>query len=89
MVWDPGYRLCPPSSTHHKLAQADIHQSFRPVIHQRGTKPFSGDALLLDGQLYSNLLPDELRDLPMPPRGALHLFRHPVHRNAHLGSRTS
>jgi hypothetical protein len=40
------------------------------VTHQRGDKPFSGDALLIDGQLFSPLLPKELRDLPVPPRGA-------------------
>jgi len=47
-----------------------IHQTFQPVTHQRGDKPFSGDALLIDGQLFSPLLPDELRDLPVPPQGA-------------------
>jgi len=55
---------------HHKLAQAGIHQTFQPVTHQRGMRPFSGDALLIDGQLFSSLLPDALRDLPSPPRGA-------------------
>src|SRR5207244_9415417 len=45
-------------------------QTFQPVTHQRGVKPFSGDALLTDGQLFSSLLPEELRDLPVPPRGA-------------------
>jgi hypothetical protein len=33
-------------------------------------RPFSGEAVLVDGQLYSSQLPDELRDLPVPPRGA-------------------
>ena len=70
VVWDPGYSLCSAGTTHHKLAQAGIHQTFQPVTHQRGRRPFGGDALLLDGQLYSPLLPNELRDLPMPPRGA-------------------
>ncbi len=70
VVWDPGYSLCKPDTTHHKLAQARIHQTFQPVSHQRGIRPFSGEALLVDGQLYSSLLPNELRDLPMPPRGA-------------------
>jgi hypothetical protein len=70
VVWDPGYSLCSAGSTHHKLAQAGIHQTFQAVTHQRGVRPFSGNALLLDGQLYSSLLPNELRDLPMPPRGA-------------------
>ena len=71
MMWSgiPGYSLCQPGTTHHKLAQAGIHQTFQPVTHQRGVRPFSGDAVLLDGQLYSSLLPNELRDLPMPPRG--------------------
>lgn len=70
VVWDPGYSLCSAGTTHHKLACAGIHQTFQPVTHQRGIRPFAGQALLLDGQLYSNLLPDELRELPMPPRGA-------------------
>jgi hypothetical protein len=70
VVWDPGYSLCKPGTVHHKLAQAGIHQTFQPVTHQRGIRPFSGDALLIDGQLFSRLLPDDLRDLPSPPRGA-------------------
>jgi len=70
VVWDPGYSLCKPGTVHHKLAQAGIHQTFQPVTHQRGPRPFSGDALAIDGQLFSSLLPDDLRDLPAPPRGA-------------------
>jgi hypothetical protein len=70
VVWDPGYSLCKPGTVHHRLAQAGIHQTFQPVTHQRGVKPFSGEALLIDGQLFSPLLPEELRDLPVPPRGA-------------------
>jgi hypothetical protein len=70
VVWDPGYSLCKPGTVHHRLAQAGIHQTFQPVTHQRGVRPFSGDAQLIDGQLFSNLLPDELRDLSAPPRGA-------------------
>jgi len=70
VVWDPGYSLCQPGTTHHKLAQAGIHQTFQIVTHQRGSRPFSGDAVLLDGQLYSPLIPNELRDLPVPARGA-------------------
>jgi hypothetical protein len=70
VVWDPGYSLCKPGTVHHKLAQAGIHQTFQPVTHQRGPRPFSGEALLIDGQLFSELLPRELRDLPAPPRGA-------------------
>ncbi len=69
VVWDPGYSLCKPGTVHHRLAQAGVHQTFQPVTHQRGVKPFSGEALLIDGQLFSPLL-QELRDLPVPPRGA-------------------
>lgn len=70
VVWDPGYSLCSPDTTGHKLARAGIHQTFQVVTHQRLPRPFSGRALLIDGQLYSPLLPTELRDLPVPPRGA-------------------
>lgn len=70
VVWDPGYSLCKPGTVHHKLAQAGIHQTFQPVTHQRGVRPFSGEGLLIDGQIFSDLLPDELRELSAPPRGA-------------------
>jgi hypothetical protein len=70
VVWDPGYSLCKAASTAHPLAQAGITQTFQVVTHQRGSRPFSGDALLIDGQPYSPHLPQALRDLPVPPRGA-------------------
>jgi len=70
VVWDPGYSLCQPGTTAHPLAQAGITQTFQPVTHQRGAKPFSGEALSIDGQLFSSHLPEALRDLPAPPRGA-------------------
>ena len=70
VVWDPGYSLCKPNTAYWPLARAGMHCTFTPVTHQRSTKPFDGDALVIDGQLYSSLLPEELRSLPMPPRGA-------------------
>ncbi len=70
VVWDPGYSLCKPGSTSVPLAQAGIAQTFQPVTHQRGSRPFSGGALLIDGQLFSPHVPEELRHLPAPPRGA-------------------
>lgn len=89
VVWDPGYSLCRPSTVHHKLAQAGIHQTFQPVTHQRGIRPFSGDALLIDGQLFSSLLPDDLRDLPRVRRvGPARLRRSATRRgstSAHRG----
>jgi hypothetical protein len=70
VVWDPGYSLCQPGTTVYPLAQAGIEQTLELVTHQRGIRPFAGEALLLDGQLYSSHLPAELRDLTMPPRFA-------------------
>ena len=70
VVWDPGYSLCKAESSAHPLAQAGIVQTFQVVNHQRGSRPFSGDALLIDGQLFSPHLPENLRDLPVSPRGA-------------------
>ena len=70
VVWDPGYSLCQAATTAHPLGQAGITQTFQPVTHQRGRRPFSGEALLIDGQLFSCHLPPELHDLPAPPRGA-------------------
>ncbi len=70
VVWDPGYSLCQPAFTAFPLNRAGIGQTFQPVTHQRGSRPFSGQALLIDGQLFSTHLPVELRELPAPPRGA-------------------
>jgi hypothetical protein len=70
VVWDPGYSLCKEGTTAHPLAQAGIAQTFQVVTHQRGSRLFSGDALLIDGQLFSPHLPVALRDLISPPRGA-------------------
>ena len=71
VVWDPGYSLCTPDTTQYKLAASGIATTFQAVTHQRLPRPFGeGQALLIDGQLYSPHLPEELRDLPMPPRGA-------------------
>lgn len=70
VVWDPGYSLCQPATAAYPLLRAGIEQTFQPVTHQRGCRPFSGKALLIDGQLFSPHLPDHLRDLAAPPRGA-------------------
>lgn len=70
VVWDPGYSLCQAATTAHPLARAGITQTFQPVTHQRGSRPFSGEALLIDGQLFSPHLPQALIDLAAPPRGA-------------------
>lgn len=68
VVWDPGYSLCRPETTTYPLMRAGIEQTFQLVTAQRGIRPFSKEAILLDGQLYSRLVPAELRDLVLPPR---------------------
>ena len=67
ILWDPGYSLNSPETAVHPLHQAGIEITFQPAAHQRTISPFSPHALLVDGQLYSTLLPVELRDLKMPP----------------------
>lgn len=67
ILWDPGYSLNSPESAVHPLHRAGIEITFQPAAHQRTISPFSPTALLVDGQLYSTLLPVELRDLKMPP----------------------
>ena len=47
-----------------------MHVTFQLVTYQRGRRPFAGDAAVVDGQLFSSLLPEDLVDLPVPPRGA-------------------
>jgi hypothetical protein len=71
VVWDPGYSLCQAETAHYPLQRAGVDVTFQPVTHQRGRRPFAGDAVLVDGQLFTQLLPDELIGLPMPPRGAI------------------
>ena len=68
VIWDPGYSLCKPETTTFPLTRAGISQTFQLVTSQRGIRPFSKEAVLLDGQLYSRLVPTELRDLVFPPR---------------------
>lgn len=75
VVWDPGYSLCTPETTSYPLARAGIEQTFQLVTSQRGIWPFSNDAILLDGQLFSSSLPNELRDLAQAPFKAIGAYR--------------
>ncbi|MGA3216084.1 MAG: hypothetical protein ABSD97_10410 [Acidimicrobiales bacterium] len=68
VIWDPGYSLCRPETTTFPLTRAGISQTFQLVTSQRGIRPFSKEAILLDGQPYSRLVPIELRDLVFSPR---------------------
>jgi hypothetical protein len=70
---DPGYSLMRGETFAFPLTQAGIPIVMRPASHQR-TKPDAtptlGDALVLDGQLFSKHTPVELCHLAMPQRGA-------------------
>jgi hypothetical protein len=71
VVWDRGYSQLRPETTSHPLSRAGIQQTFRPMETQRLVKPFSTDALIIEGQLFSAHMPDELRGpLRMPPQGS-------------------
>jgi hypothetical protein len=71
VVWDRGYSQLLPETTAHPLHRAGIDQAFRPMEHQRKPRPFTDDAILVEGQLFSAHVPDDLRGpLPMPPIGA-------------------
>jgi hypothetical protein len=67
VIWDPGYSYCLPETAAYPLAQAGVEQTFQLVPSQRGLRPFSQDAIIMDGQLFSIFLPGELRDLALPP----------------------
>ncbi len=67
VLWDPGYSECRPETWSYPLGRAGISSTFSLTMAQRGIRPFSKRAFVLDGQLFSDLLPAELRDLPMPP----------------------
>jgi hypothetical protein len=68
VVWDRGYSQLRPENTNHPLGRAGIQTTFRPKDTQRAARPFSEDALLIEGHLISSHVPRELRRLlPMPP----------------------
>ena len=68
VVWDRGYSQLRPENTNHPLNRAGIQTTFRPKDTQRAARPFSADALLIEGHLISSHAPKELRRLlPMPP----------------------
>jgi hypothetical protein len=71
VVWDRGYSQLRPETTSHPLNRAGIHQTFLLKGRQRDARTFSEDAVLIEGQLFSAHVPEELyRTLPMPPMGA-------------------
>ncbi len=70
VIWDRGYSQLIAAATAHSLHAAGIEQTFRPMVHQRKLQPHSTDAILIDGQLFSASVPEELRRLKMPPFGA-------------------
>jgi hypothetical protein len=71
VIWDRGYSQLLPERTTHPLNQAGIQTTFRLKDPQRISRPFSEDALVIEGHLVSSHAPKDLRRLlPMPPMGA-------------------
>lgn len=67
---DPGYTLAKGFNFHFPLQQAGVTLVGKSAAWQRKLKGKVGDAIRLDGQLFSDFIPEELRDLPMPPLGS-------------------
>lgn len=67
---DPGHTLAKGIYFHFPLQQAGVSLVAKSAARQRRHRGNVGDAIQLDGQLFSKFLPDELRDLPMPPLGS-------------------
>ncbi len=71
VVWDRGYSHCLPRQASTRC-DAGINVTFRPMEAQRKRVPFTTEAIVLEGVLFSSHLPAELQEpLPMPPDGAL------------------
>ena len=69
---DRGYSQLSETGLHHPLRRAGMEVIFQPKgDHQRLETPFSPYAIILDGQLFSALMPQHLRTPPpWPPQGA-------------------
>jgi hypothetical protein len=68
VIWDRGYSQLRPERTNYPLSRSGIQTTFRPKDAQRVARPFSEDALLIEGHLISSHVPMELRRLlRMPP----------------------
>ena len=71
VIWDRGYSQLLAERTTHPLRQAGIDLTFQPSKWRRLAKPFTKDALVIEGNLFSSSLPESLRGpLPMPPMDA-------------------
>jgi hypothetical protein len=71
VLYDRGYSQLRPETHSHPLNRAGIEQTFQPKGHQRLPRPYTKDAIIIEGQLFSAHLPDDLRGpLSMPPQGA-------------------
>jgi hypothetical protein len=69
---DRGYSQLSDTGFHHPVRRAGMELIFQPKgDHQRLQAPFSEFAVVIDGQLFSALMPKHLwRELPWPPYGA-------------------
>jgi hypothetical protein len=72
VLMDRGYSQLGEGNLHHPLRRAGMELTFQPKgDHQRLHRPFSSYAIVIDGQLFSALMPKHLwKELPWPPYGA-------------------
>ncbi len=70
---DGGYTLMRAETFHFPLQAAGVGLTMRPASHQVGEKAGLGRAIVVDGQIFSDLLPQELRDLRLPDRSSTQL----------------
>jgi hypothetical protein len=72
LLMDRGYSQLSDTGLHHPLRHAGMELIFQPKgPHQRLRTPFSPYAVLIDGQLFSTLMPKRLQtELPWAPYGA-------------------
>lgn len=77
VIVDQGYSQARREFFHIPLQKAGIAVSMELNKYQRGKQDGVGDASQIDGHLFAEQLPDDLVDLPMPPRGASNLEKQP------------
>jgi len=71
VIWDRGYSILDFKTAHGPLWAAGIQPTFDLNTSQRKYPPVVGNhAIWIDGHLFHDQVPQELRDLPRPPMGS-------------------
>lgn len=69
VIVDPGYSLMTDGFLH-PMRELGLGVTFRIASHQRGLKDHSDDRLIVDGQVFSQHLPEHLHNLAQPSVGS-------------------